>query len=175
MQPAKNTKTHNNENPYYENEPYIRPPDKITKIQMIGDETCDETTKYNQSKEEHDLEEHELEEALRASCELAEKYDNEQMEMYMNKINERNEEFRNINFIFKRISTFDKEVAYIYNIVYYAINNYVTENLQSFVLDKDVYEDTFRVIKRMRFNEKEHCLLKSIMKSNETETIDPDH
>ena len=144
-----------NSNNNFDDDEYIRPPDEVKRERLVDLDNEAWGAQYR--------EEFELAEAIRISNELAEKDDNERMEQYMNEINERREKFKNIHFIFKRVSKYDKDVYDIYEIVNDVIESYIVGVIQSYELDKETYDRIFNVIEKMRFSESERQVLKSIL------------
>lgn len=129
---------------------FIRPPDKIKRETLIP-------TFFSQE----DLD---IENAIKISNELAEKYDNEQMDKLIGKIQERDIQFRNIKFTFARIGKLDKEVFEIYEIIEHIINSYISTDIDFYLWDKETHNKIFKVIKNMRFNKEELKTLNDVMR-----------
>jgi hypothetical protein len=149
----KNNDNNSNDNDNYNynyNDEFVRPPDQIKRERLIP-------TFLSQ-------EELDIQNAIKMSNELAEKYDNEQMDKLMNKIRERDVQFRNIKFTFTRISKVDKEVFEIYEIIEDIINSYISNDIDFYVWDNETHGRIFKVIKNMRFNKEELKILTDVMR-----------
>ena len=131
---------------------FIRPPDQIKRETLIPSFFSQE-----------DLD---IQNAIKISNDLAEEYDNDQMNKLISKIQERDITFRNIKFTFARIGKLDKEVFEIYEIIEDVINSYISNDIDFYVWDKETHCKIFKVIKNMRFNKEELKTLNDVLRSD---------
>ena len=126
----------------------IRPPDKVIIERLIN---------YKSSEEE------EFDKILLAS---AEEYENEQIQKIVDefeKIENRKKLFINILFILQRLSHYDTNILQVYNILEPIINNYINYQFETYIIDKNVYDNIFNTIKGTRITQTEIELLKNFL------------
>lgn len=133
----------------------IRAPDKVKRERLIED--CDWSHMPMKTPEEL-----EIEEAIRVSNEAMDIYENEQIEKIINEIQEKKNKFKNIRFVFKRLSHFDSDIAEIYEMIEHIIDKYIVGDIEKYDWDKITYERIFKTIKNMRFNQEEMNSLKTL-------------
>jgi len=144
---------------FYKNEDdEIRPPDEVKRERLIDNDNWIPLSLPMMKT----TEELEIEEAIRLSNAAMDTYEEEQIQKLINELHFKKNKFKNINFIFKRVSKFDKEVAEIYEIVEHAIDKYIVGDIQTYGWDKETYERIFKTIKNLRFNEQEVNTLKEL-------------
>jgi hypothetical protein len=128
---------------FYKNEDdEIRPPDEVKRERLIDNNGWTQLPMKSH-------EELEIEEAIRLSNAAMDTYEEEQIQKLINEVHSKKNKFKNINFIFKRVSKFDKEVAEIYEIVEHAIDKYIVGDIQTYGWDKETYERIFKTIKKI--------------------------
>jgi hypothetical protein len=132
----------------------IRPPDQ-TKRETLLDSS------WYQPKSQEELD---MEEALRQSNDIAEQMENEQYQMFMNKIEERKDEFKSILVKINRLKQIDKTVEELFETVITIIKHYVICDIENYVFDKETYDEIFKNFRTMRFNKDEMASLLVLFK-----------
>jgi len=141
---------------YYYNDENIRPPDQ-TKRETLLDSS------WYQPKTQEELD---MEEAIRQSNDIAEQMENEQYQRFMNKIEERKEEFKNILVKINRLKQMDKTVEELFEPVITIIQNYVSCDIDNYAFDKETYDEIFKNFRTIRFNKDEMLSLTKLFIRN---------
>ena len=115
-------------------------------------------------------EEIDFETAINESIQNTEDFNNTQMNILMDKIQERKIQCQNILFVFKRLIKMDKSVADIFIIIEPILDLYMCCDIDNYVLDNATHKCIFALCKKIRFNPKDFDLLESIF-LNENENI----
>jgi len=132
----------------------IRPPDQSKRETLLD-------SSWYQPKSQEELD---MEEALRQSNDIAEQMENEQYQMFMNKIEERKEEFKSILVKINRLKQIDKTVEELFETVITIIKHYVSCDIENYVFDKETYDEIFKNFRTMRFNKDEMASLSLLFK-----------
>jgi hypothetical protein len=142
-----------------ENENDIRPPDNVIREQLIPS-----------VKNIYDEEIEELEKALQISIqenlaqqELYNSYEKFVMEEYEMEKKARIDKFKDLLFDLNKLSKYDKEIKNIFEIIEPIIDSYCNQIFEFQQLDKNLYENIFLYLSKIRTNKKNIENLKSIL------------
>jgi hypothetical protein len=142
-----------------ENENDIRPPDNVIREQLIPS-----------VKNIYDEEIEELEKALQISIqenlaqqELYNSYEKFVMEEYEMEKKARIDKFKDLLFDLNKLSKYDKEIKNIFEIIEPIIDSYCNQIFEFQQLDKNLYENIFLSLSKIRTNKKNIENLKSIL------------
>jgi len=138
----------------YDNDENIRPPDQ-TKRETLLDSS------WYQPKTQEELD---MEEAIRQSNDIAEQMENEQYQMFINKIEERKEEFKSILVKLNRLKQMDKTVEELFENVISIITHYTNCDIDNYEFDTETHDKIFKNFKTMRFNKDEMVSLSLLFK-----------
>ena len=111
----------NNINGEYNNK-NIRPPDQIKREKLLDNFWYDSNTQ----------EELDMEEAIRQSNNIAEQIEIRQYQMFINKVEERKEEFKSILVKLNRLKQMDKTVEELFEIIINIITRYTNCDIDNY-------------------------------------------
>jgi hypothetical protein len=129
----------------YDNDENIRPPDQIKREKLLDNFWYDTKTQ----------EELDMEEAIRQSNDIAEQLDISQYQMFINKIEERREEFKNILIKINRLKNIDKTVEGLFETVISIITYYINGDIDDYEFDRETRDKLFHNFKTMRLSKDE--------------------
>ena len=139
---------------YDDNSENIRPPDQIKREALLD-------SSWYQPKTQEELD---MEEAIRQSNDIAEQMENEQYQTFINKIEERKKEFKNILVKINRLKQIDKTVEDLFETLITIINYYTSCDIDNYTFDKETYHEIFKNFRTMRFNKDEMASLSLLFK-----------
>jgi hypothetical protein len=149
----------NNSNNIDNNENEIRPPDNVFREQLISNVNSI-----------YDLELEEIQKAIQLSIkenldqqEVYNKYEEMIMEEYEKEKCIRRDKFRDLLFDLNKLSKYDKKIKDIFVIIEPIIESYCNQIFDLQQIDKDLYEDIFLYLSKIRTNKKNIENLKSII------------
>ena len=137
-----------------DNSENIRPPDQIKREKLLDNFWYDSKTQ----------EELDMEDAIMQSNDIAEQMENEQYHMFINKIEERKKEFKNILVKINRLKQIDKTVEDLFETLITIINYYTNCDIDNYNFDKETYHEIFKNFRTMRFNKDEMASLSLLFK-----------
>ena len=132
----------------------IRPPDQIKRETLLD-------SSWYQPKTQEELD---MEEAIKQSNDIAEQMENEQYQTFINKIEERKKEFKNILVKINRLKQIDKTVEELFETLITIINYYTSCDIDNYTFDKETYDEIFKNFRTMRFNKDEMASLSVLFK-----------
>ena len=139
-----------------DNSENIRPPDQ-TKRETLLDSS------WYQPKTQEELD---MEEAIRQSNDIAEQMENEQYQMFINKIEERKEEFKSILVKLNRLKQIDKTVEELFETIIIIITHYTNCDIDNYEFDTETHDKIFKNFRTMRFNKDEMVSLTELFIRN---------
>lgn len=149
----------NNSNNIDNNENEIRPPDNVFREQLISnvniiyDDELEEIQKAIQLSIKENLDQQEV----------YNKYEEMIMEEYEKEKCIRRDKFRDLLFDLNKLSKYDKKIKDIFVIIEPIIESYCNQIFDLQQIDKDLYEDIFLYLSKIRTNKKNIENLKSIL------------
>jgi hypothetical protein len=155
----------------------IRPPDKVKREKLIDDsfeDSLEESLEYsidNSFKDSLDYSyENELNNAVYLSIkelekqkEINKKYEEEVVNSFIVKVQERKDKFKDLLFNLKKIINYDKDIKEVYEIIEPIIDSYCAHYFDNVELDSITYDKIFKVIGSVRIDKKIIDLLKEIL------------